>query len=179
HPDREVRLITLVRDPVSRAVSNLFENPNLLPEETDLRELPVEEVVALAASLVESSDTYTEDWFDTELSGVLGFDVFEEPFDKADGFVIVRKGRFSLLMGKLELLANNGGRYLGEVLNLESDLEIPRRRSRSATDEASLYNQVRESLRLPSELLDQVYSSRVCQYFYTPEEIAGFRANWE
>lgn len=179
HPDKPIKVITIVRDPVARAVSNLFENPNLLPEEVVLKQLPLEEVVVLAAEQVTESMAYTEKWFNRELNGLLGFDLFEHPFDKEVGFSIFESGRYQLLAGKLELLAKNGEASLGKFLELGHDLPIERRRSRSATGEASLYDQVRDELVLPSEVLDQVYGSRVCRYFYTDEEIAKFRKNWE
>lgn len=178
HPDKEVRMITLVRDPVARAVSDLFENPNLLVETGDLRSMSLEQVVEIAAEHLRRSVEYTEKWFDRELSGLLGFDFFAKPFDKEAGFSIVQEGRFSLLAGKLELLSKNGGRYLGAFLDRESELDIPTRRARSATGEASLYRQVRANLRLPAEVLNEVYESRVPRHFYTGEEIAEFREAW-
>lgn len=179
HPDKPVKVITLVRDPVARSVSNLFENPNLLDGGINLRELPVDEVVALAAEQVLSSMDYTERWFDRELNGVFGLDLFSHEFDKEEGFAIVEAGRVQLLAGKLELLANNGPAWLGRFLELGRDLEIDRRRARSSTGEASLYDQVRQNLKLPGDVLDTVYGGRVCRYFYTEDEIAGFRQHWE
>jgi hypothetical protein len=78
HPDKVVRVITLVRDPVARAVSNLFENPVLLLGENggDLRKMPVEQVVEIAAEQIRSSLDYTERWFDRELSGALWLRLF-------------------------------------------------------------------------------------------------------
>lgn len=178
-PDRPVKIVTLVREPVSRAVSNLFENPNLLVDGANLRELPLERIIGIAAEQVLSSMHYTERWFDRELCGLFGIDFFGQPFDKEGGFTTLEKGRYQLLAGKLELLSKNGEARLGEFLGLDGDLPIERRRARSSTGEASLYDQVREKLTLPAELLDQAYSSRVCQHFYTEEEIAGFRGNWE
>jgi len=181
HPEKVVRVITLVRDPVARAVSNLFENPVLLLGENggDLRKMPVEQVVEIAAEQIRSSLDYTERWFDRELSGLFGFDFFAGPFDREAGFQIREEGRVKLLSGKLELLSNNGGPFLGRFLGLPHSLEIPRRRAREATGEASLYEQVRKSLKLPAAFLDEVYQSRVCRHFYTPAEIDGFRKIWQ
>jgi hypothetical protein len=181
HPDKVIRVITLVRDPVARAVSNLFENPVLLLGENggDLRKMPVDQVVEIAAEQIRSSLDYTERWFDRELSGLFGFDFFAAPFDREAGFQIHEEGRVKLLSGKLELLSNNGGPFLGEFLGLPQPLDIPRRRAREATGEASLYDQVRKSLKLPAAFLDEVYQSRVCRYFYTPAEIDGFRKIWQ
>lgn len=178
HPDRPIRVITLVRDPVARAVSDLFENPALLGANGDVRQLPIEAMVAIAAEQVLSSLAYTEQWFDRELSGLLGFDFFTRGFDRKEGFEIHRQERFELLAGKLERLSENGASYLGRFLDLGRDFPIPRSRARSATGEAALYDQVRRSLKLPAEVLDQVYSSRICRHFYTPEELEGFRQLW-
>ena len=119
------------------------------------------------------------EWFDRELNGVLEFDLFEKPFDRDAGFEIRETGRFQLLVGKLEKLGMKGERYLGEFLDLPADLKIRRRRSRANTGEATLYEQVRNRLRLPSQLLDEVYGSRVSRFFYTESEIDRFRSNWE
>jgi hypothetical protein len=178
HPEKTVRVITLVRDPVARAVSDLFENPTLLVAEGDIRQMPLERVVEIAAEQVINSLDYTEKWFDRELSDVLGFDFFARDFDQVKGFEIIREGRFELLAGKLELLSNNGADFLGRLLDLGRDLPIPRSRARSATGEASLYDQVRKNLRLPAAVLDQVYGSRFCRHFYTPAELEGFRKLW-
>lgn len=177
-PERRVRVITLVRDPVARAVSDLFENPTLLVGEGDIRQLPLARVVEIAAEQVINSLAYTEKWFDQELSGVLGFDFFARKFDQEQGFEISSQGRFELLAGKLELLSNHGAGFLGRFLELGKDLPIARSRSRAATGEASLYDQVRKNLKLPGEVLDEVYASRFCQHFYTPAEREAFRNLW-
>ncbi len=178
NPDRPIRVITLVRDPVARAVSDLFENPALLGASGDVRQMPLESVVAIAAEQVSGSLVYTEQWFDRELGGLLGFDFFARDFDRKNGFEILHEGRFELLAGKLERLSDNGAGYLGRFLDLGRDFPIPRSRARSATGEAALYDQVRRSLKLPAAVLDEVYSSRVCRHFYTPEELEGFRKLW-
>lgn len=180
HPDRFVRVITLVRDPVARAVSDLFENPDLLASEEggDLTAIPLEKVVEIAERHVLASLEYSEKWFDRELSGLFGFDFFAEPFDPAAGFQITKTGRISLLAGKLEMLSEKGPAILGEFLDLGKDLEIPRRRARDTTDEGSLYREVRNALRLSEEVLDEVYASRFCRHFYSGGELAEFRSRW-
>lgn len=177
-PERPIRVITLVRDPVARAVSDIFENPEMLGVGCDLRKLPLEKLITLAEEQVRGSLAYTEQWFDRELSGLLGFDFFSRDFDRRGGFEILREGRFELLAGKLERLSADGAGYLGRFLDLGRDFPIPRSRARSATGEAALYDQVKRGLKLPAALLDQVYSSRVCRHFYTPEELEGFRQLW-
>jgi hypothetical protein len=177
-PERTIRVITLVRDPVARAVSDIFENPEMLGAGGDLRELPIEKLISLAEEQVRGSLTYTEQWFDQELSALLGFDFFSRGFDRTGGFEVLREGRFTLLAGKLERLATDGAGPLGRVLDLGRDLPVPPSRARSATGEAALYDRVKRGLKLSAGLLDEVYSSRTCRHFYTPAELDAFRKRW-
>jgi hypothetical protein len=177
-PERTIRVITLVRDPVARAVSDIFENPEMLGAGGDLRELPVEKLISLAEEQVRDSLAYTEQWFDRELTALLGFDFFSRGFDRTGGFEVLREGRFMLLAGKLERLATDGAGPLGRVLDLGGDLPVPPSRARSATGEAALYDQVKRGLKLPAELLDEVYSSRTCRHFYSSQELEAFRRRW-
>ncbi|MES2982884.1 MAG: putative capsular polysaccharide synthesis family protein [Verrucomicrobiota bacterium] len=178
HPQKKVWVITLVRDPVARAVSDLFENAAHIIAEGEISRMPLERVVEIAAQHVITSLDYTEQWFDRELSGVLGFDFFARSFNQEQGFEIFREGRFELLAGKLELLSKNGADFLGGFFELGHDLPIHHARERSATHEASLYEEVRKNLKLPAAVLDQVYASRFCRHFYTKNELDGFRERW-
>ncbi len=177
-PDRLIKVITLVRDPVARALSNLFQHPAILRGNGDIRDSPMETIMATAEEQILYSLDYTEQWFDRELSALLGLDFFSRDYDRQGGFEIIREGRFELLAGKLERLSSDGAGHLGRFLNLGCDLPIPISHARSATGEAAVYDQVKRSLKLPANLLDKVYSSRVCRHFYTPEELEGFRKLW-
>lgn len=166
YPERQVRVITLVRDPVARAVSDLFENPARIVGTEAIREVSLEKLVAIATEQISASLDYTERWFDREVSDLLNLDLFARDFDRVTGFQIYRDGRFELLPGKLEQLADNGAGYLGRFLDHGRDFPIPNTRARSTTTEVSIYQQVRRSLKLPAGILDAVYSSRVCIEFH-------------
>ncbi|MGL4401483.1 MAG: hypothetical protein ACRCXD_16585, partial [Luteolibacter sp.] len=73
---------------------------------------------------------------------------------------------------------SDGASCLGRFLDLGCDLPIPISHARSATGQAEVYGQLKRSLKLQAELLDEVYSSRVCRHFYTPEELGAFRKLW-
>lgn len=177
-PDRPVKLITLMRDPVARAVSNLFQHPAVFNASGEIRDLPMESIITTAVEQVLFSLAYTERWFDRELSTLLGHDFFSRGFDRENGFQLLREGRFELLAGKLESLSSDGASCLGRFFDLGCDLPIPISHARSATGDAAVYAQLKRNLKLPAALLDEVYSSRVCRHFYTPEELEGFRKLW-
>jgi Putative capsular polysaccharide synthesis protein len=178
HPDRPIKLITLMRDPVARALSNLFQHPVVFNSNTDIRNLPIDTIMATAMEQILFSLDYTERWFDRELSALIGYDLFSRRFNGEDAFQRATQGRFELLAGKLEHLSGNGPGCLGRFLDIGCDLPIPISHARAATSEAAVYDQLKRSLKLPADLLDKVYSSRVCRHFYTPEELEGFRKYW-
>lgn len=178
HPDRQVRVITLVRDPVARAVSDLFENPGRFVEDGEIRGVALEQLVAIATRHALQSFDYAENWFDRELSAIVGFDFFTRDFDRMKGFELYQEGRFELLAGKLEQLSDNGAGYLGRFLDMGGDFPVLKTRARSATADALLYEQVRKNLKLPAEALDEIYSGRVCKHFYSDEELDRFRRRW-
>ena len=180
HPERKVYIVTLVREPVARAVSDLFENWTILTneEDHDFRKLPLDRVVEIASNQVIKNIQYMENWFDQEIREVFDIDVFLEAFDRDLGFGTLSTGRYSLLSGKLESLSSSGGDMLGDFLGRGSAVDIPRKRERSATGQADLYTRVRDELSLPESVLDEVYGSRLCRHFYSGEELGAFRSNW-
>jgi hypothetical protein len=178
YPDRQVRVITLVRDPVARAVSDIFENPARFVGDGEISGVPLEKLVAIAAGHALQSIDFAEKWFDRELSAIVGFDFFTRDFDRMKGFELYQEGRFELLAGKLEQLSDNGAGYLGRFLDMGGDFPVSTTRARSATADALLYEQVRKNLKLPAEALDEVYNGRVFKHFYSDEELDRFRRRW-
>ena len=178
YPDRQVRIITLVRDPVARAVSDLFENPARFVADGKISGVPLEKLVAIVATNALQSIEFPESWFNRELSAIVGFDFFSRDFDRMNGFELYQEGRIKLLAGKLERLSDNGAGYLGRFLDIGGDFPVSKMRARSATAEGLLYEEVRKNLKLPAEALDKVYSGRVCKHFYSEVELDRFRNRW-
>ena len=178
YPDRQVRIITLVRDPVARAVSDLFENPARFVADGKIGGVPLEKLVAIVATNALQSIEFPESWFNRELSAIVGFDFFSRDFDRMNGFELYQEGRIELLAGKLERLSDNGAGYLGRFLDIGGDFPVSKMRARSATAEGLLYEEVRKNLKLPAEALDKVYSGRVCKHFYSEVELDRFRKRW-
>lgn len=173
---RPIKVITLVRDPVARAVSAVFQPPSIYSG--DIRDVPLERMMDTILEVIPSSHAYTEKWFDRELSNLLGFDFFSRGFDREVGFDVTRQGRFELLSAKLENVAERGAGHIGRFLELGSDLPIPISNARAAKGNSAVYDMVKRKLKIPAGLLDEVYSSRMCGHFYTSAQLDGFRARW-
>ena len=179
HPQRPVKIVTSVRDPIARAISNLFENPELTTGHAELETLPMGKLAALAEEQVAASLNYMETWFDTELAYLLGDNLLNRPFQAASGFCAYPDDRRGLFVVKLESLDDALAAALAEFLGQPKPLRIPMRRSRSNTPDAGLYTQLHARLSLPETLVTKVYSSRLCRHFYSEAEIVRFSKRWK
>lgn len=182
-------VVTLVRDPVARNVSSFFQNLRVFYGYRAERELAAK---GEARVLEELSRLFEEEfvpeakmaavdasplsWFEIELEPALGIDVFAKPFPIAEGFGCYESPRARLLLIRLEDLARCGKRAF-QALGID-DFEPVQRNVGDTKGYADLYRRFRETIALPSSYLDRLYGSRLAQHFYTPDEIAAFRARW-
>lgn len=173
------RIISLIRDPVGRNVSWLFESSRLKDPAAARRFHEGRfDLGELRRRLLEDEDRdYATRWFEREIRGVFGIDVYAEPFPHQAGYATYVRGDVELLILRLETLSTAGAGALREFLGVE-DLAMPPRNVRVASRTGELYRRFKADLRLPDEYLERVYASKPARHFYTAEEIAVFRRRW-
>jgi hypothetical protein len=90
HPDRDMRLTSVVRDPVAINLSSFFYNFGPRNPGLSILSLSDSEIVdRLVAGEAFSSPSYHLDWFDIEVSPQMGIDVYRnESFPIEKGFEI-------------------------------------------------------------------------------------------
>lgn len=170
-----VRVISPIRDPVSRNVSAFFQNLHRFVDEPSR---------ACVRDLQQAFiDRYRHDavanWFETELHRTLGIDVYGHEFDPAVGHARLSQGRIDLLLFKIELPDATITRLLADLLELDSlTLTGANEAATKKGPGYDLYEPFRKTLVLPDELADSIYDSKFAQHFYTPEERAEARARW-
>ena len=182
HPDVPVRIISLVRDPVAWAVSNVFQNPFFVPESVQAPNgmVDVQKAGNYLMRELENPENfdYVNQWFDRELKTVFGIDVFAEPFPVHTGFAIYRQNRAEALVIRMEDLPEKGPQAIAAFLGLVGRLEIRKASVSEDSDTADPYREVRDRVRLSRELCEQIYSGRLVQHFYSKELIESFTRRW-
>ena len=175
------KIITLVRDPVARDISDLFQNPfhflGLSGLKGDLFIAgAISELQTSLASFNEDTD-YTVCWFDWELKEMFGVDVYNLPFDPAQGYAIYPTEHADILLLRLEDLSRCASRAFREFLGIKDIklLIVNEGLSRQLKNE---YQQLLGVIVFPQEVLDRVYDSRYSRHFYTETEITGFKKRW-
>lgn len=178
------QIVTLVRDPIARNVSAFFEIMDVqlgFGYEERLRAVGLTEVVGeLERFFWEEFPDHDLPlrWFDDQIKGVFGIDVFERPFDRARGYDIYENDAgVRLLVLKLERLSECVGAAMKEFLGLETFELVPKNvgEEKYYTD---AYRRFLERVTVPEPYLDRMYGSRLARHFYEPEELAELRSGW-
>lgn len=173
-------VISLVRDPVARELSNAFQNPALLSLESDGGG---PELTALIERLHEgflspAPTEYVDSWFDLEVQESFGIDVFGEPFDAERGYQVYAAGPVRLVVIRLEDLDEVGTEAIRELTGGEVSIGIEARNVRDRTSERDRYREARRRFVLPEPVLERIYSGRLAQHFYTATERQEMIRRW-
>ncbi|MGH0030088.1 MAG: putative capsular polysaccharide synthesis family protein [Myxococcota bacterium] len=175
-------VISLVRDPIAREVSGLFQIPDF--REVSLRDRdgaldPTRIVEYLEERLASGGAAgAAERWFDEELRRVFDVDVFAEPFPRERGWDVRRSRSARVLLLRTEDLDRTLGPALARFLDLPKEPAVVRANERSASPDAAAYAEVRSRLRLHPALVDEIYAQRLPRHFYDAAMLDGFRRRW-
>jgi hypothetical protein len=177
------RVISLVREPVSRNVSAFFQQHASWERNFHHRMRHAPANASVSAELrqhflhgYEHHDLPLT-WFDTEMKEVLGVDVLASSFPHAAGYRTYEKGAARLLILRMEDLDRVAPRAMKEFLGLEG---LATRHEYSATEKwyAGIYRGFVESRPLPLDYIDRMLASRYARCFYTQAELEALRKRW-
>lgn len=164
----QIKIITLVREPIARDIADYFENYYLhcMNKET------VQDVLVEAA---EKNHQFM--WYDWEIKALLGIDVFEYPFDRENGYGLIKKDNIEILILKLESL-NKNAEILGKFVGLDN-LVLENANEGAKKPYAKLYQEVRDTLIIPQKVIDRYYKGNDrMNHFYTDKEKNAFLEKW-
>lgn len=166
------RVVSIVRDPIAQTMSAFFQpgarRGYLHASAT---------VESLRHAFGDRLDRLPLHWFDTHIRPALGIDVFASEFDVQRRYQILSTPTVRLLLLRCEDL-DVAPAALAELLGTSDPVAVPRVNVGAEKDYAPLYESFRAAVRPTSEQLDRAYRSRVVRHFYSPDEIARFRALW-
>lgn len=171
-PAKRLKIVTLVREPIGRDISGIFQN---LPAHFHGLDPSFEEVVRV---LERHEHSYTLNWFDTEFRNFLGFDIYALPFDKTKGYSIYRTESADILCIRLEDLNRVFSIAFEEFLGI-TGLELVAKNISATKDTSELYKKVLALYKPSAEKLSFVYSSKYVRHFYSDMEIEQFQHKWK
>jgi hypothetical protein len=168
---KRIRIITLVRDPLIREMSGIFENWQAHYEDID--KVTVQEIT----DKIDRSDfKFCFNWFDTEFKEFTGFNIYAVPFNKEKGFSIYQHGKFEILCMQLEKLDS----VFSVAMEEFTGMKISLKNANIATEKKGneLYKNVKKSYKLSEAKSDFVYGSSFVKHFYTDNDISKMKSVW-
>ncbi len=173
-PDHPWQVITLVREPVARAVSDFFQSGR----RTGLLRDDAEATARLTRFATTQGIPRSIDWFDAEFAPSLGVDVYRVPFDPDAGFAVIEGPAVRVLVLRQEGL-EVAPHAIASFLGLAQPLEIDRENDAASKEYRAAYDAALRDVRFPAAALDAAYGSKFARHFYSPAELASFRRRWE
>jgi Putative capsular polysaccharide synthesis protein len=174
------KIVTLVRDPVARNLSLLFQlGRRLLPDfekQCDADRLdPIAVFEQFEADFPAQVNCMR--WFRDELCPVFGVDPFAAPFDREAGYHVYRGPFADVLLLRTEDLDRSGEAALRSFLGLE---QFRWKRANIGGRKANgiRYARLLDRLELPTAFVDRYYDTPEVRHFYSPEELNALRARW-
>lgn len=181
---RGIKIISLVREPIARSISQIFQwiAPDFIIECAGWKSARGSNLAEMCINQIKKDMKtgrlgYVFNWFDAEIKSVFGIDVYQHDFDKEAGFGIIREKGVEILLLKMETLKSNEGiiaNFCGSA-----DFQIRYDNAASGKNYHYLYDDLKQKLIVPNEVLDFYYSGNVgMDHFYTKKEIEKFRAHY-
>jgi hypothetical protein len=180
---RKWNVVTLVRDPVARNISDFFE---VLEYQMDygLREnLSAKGADAVTQELCElfleryPNHEFPLTFFES-FERVVGIDVFATPFPKDTGYAVYTRGPVTVLLLRLEDLDRCARQAFRQAFGLEGFALVGKNLG-SEKDYSEVYRRVRRRISLPDSYLSKMYGSKYATHFYSADEIERFRTAWD
>ena len=168
--NRQVRVVTLVRDPIARYVSGAFEVSTLKDIPTSKFENTLRTVREQLTN--ENVLQYAYQWFDREIEPVFGVDVLEHPFNREKGVGRIRRENVDILILTLEQLNDRVSTVLSDFVGAPLSL------CRSRVRKGETYLRVKRELTLPEHTVRRLYDNEWMRHFYSAHEIEQFVNRW-
>lgn len=162
YKNEPIKLISLIREPISRNVSAFFQN---FKKETgfEFHNHPYSLTELRDVFLEKSYHDYPLNWFDENILSKFNIDVYEQDFPNT-GHLIIEKGNVSFLLMKHDLENERKEKVLSEFLNIES-FKLVNKNLSSKKEYAQTYKTFNKA-GMPDWYLEKMQNSRYMNHFY-------------
>lgn len=159
----KIKIITMVREPISQMISNFFENA----ERFMLKEKIEDNVVSFLENL--SVGGYPFNWFDSELKMFTGIDIYKYDFNRREGYTIIREGNYEILCLQMEKMSENE-QVIGDFCGIKG-FHLKQVNVGSNKVYKDVYRRVKDNLVIPQKIIDRYYVGNAeMDFFYSEED---------
>lgn len=172
---KRLKVITLVREPIARDISDLFENyyryiPGQLEAGIDFDKM--------IEHFKNFDHDYALNWFDDELKAYFDVDIYSVPFDKVSGYTIINAPNFDLLIMRLEDLSFAFDKAMTQFTGVNGWEIGPGENTAGDKFYSQMYKRFKEQVVIAPSVLSKVYNSKYFNHFYSPKDKERFFSKW-
>lgn len=176
------KIISLVRDPIARSISGVFETPRfqdqVLQDDSGMFDR-IKTAKYLNRKLSSrQSFNYIFNWFDKEPNAVFGIDIYAKPFNIDKGWTIYEGETADALVIRLEDLSSIGEEVISKFIHVNKKISFFQSNVRSESKEGKTYRYVKENVRLDRSKCEKIYSHKFVTHFYSDEQIEKMILRW-
>lgn len=175
------KIVTLTREPVSRAISHVFEDWKTKTPDANIEgSLDTRVMEKAIIDLVSKKNGISDPtlWFDNELKYCFGIDVFEVPFDSKKGYSIYKSGPIEVLLLRMADMNRVLNDALVEFLSLEEkSITLVNANVGKGKWYSKSLEEVKEKILIPPNVIENMLNTRYMNHFYY-KDIPGIRKKW-
>lgn len=164
-----IRIVTLVRNPIIRNISAVFQN---IPASER------EDASAILARLQAYPVRTPDYWFETDFIPVTGIDIFGENIDRESDHFRFSNGKIEVLVLKLEADDARKSALISEFA--DKDIALTRTNEASTKSYYDIYRTIAEDPRaIRSSYIEECLNLKYFRKFYSEREIADFARRFD
>jgi hypothetical protein len=176
---RKWKIITLVREPISRNISAFFQNTTGYDNFIEsIRNGLLDNELVLDKFLNDYAHNSPLEWLDLEIKDVFGLDLYQDDFPKSEGYKIYSAGsEFDIMVIRIEDLNHCHKKAFKEFLGIEN-FSLSKENISLNKEYSDIYHSFLKQVSIPSWYVDKMYSSKYFKHFYSDSEIENYRKKW-
>ncbi len=180
--NKKTKIISLVRDPVSRDIAHYFQHIQfsiyeMYRENLENKIYINSEYFGLDYFIKDYFNKFNHEfsinWFDDEFKKFTELDIYKYKFDKKKGYQIISAGNIDLLLIKLEKL-NEMSDVIANFIGVDK-FEIINENISTDKWYNSVYKDFKNAIEFDNDYINKMYDSKLAKHFYSDVEIENFK----
>lgn len=162
-----IRIITMVREPISRNISAFFQHNNY-SDSMDIEDQVIDYLDKL------SLENRPFSWFAFEFEKFTGIDIYQHRFNRDQGYLVIKKEGMEILCLQMEKMKQNED-IIGKFLSIDNFHLIEPCNVGENKISGDIYRRVNKNLRIPQYIIDRYYKgNREMDFFYSEDDKKQF-----
>jgi hypothetical protein len=168
-----IKIITLVREPIGRNISDFFQDLKVYMDDHSKIESYDDEMIRS-----QFLNNYPHEiplyWFTDEFQRTTKINIYEYPFDIKKKYTVINNGAIEVLIMRVDLEDDRKEQLVKDFLGL-NELEIKRYNSANDKFYHDRYRSFLMNSKFEDVFVHKMIDSEYCKHFYSKDEIEQFR----